>query len=51
VTYTLRQKLRDNFLTSPYLRRYFSEDAAIATYFFYSEAFANAHENITGGAS
>ena len=51
VTYTLRQKLRENFLTSPYLRRYFSEDAAIATYFFFSEAFANAHESITGGAS
>lgn len=49
VSYRLRQKLQENFLTSPYLRRYFSEDAAIAVYFLYSEAFANAGENIRGG--
>lgn len=44
----LRQKLRDNFLTSPYLRRYFAEDAAIAAHVFYSEAFA-AGGDISGG--
>ncbi len=44
----LRQKLRENFLTSPYLRRYFAEDAAIAAHVFYSEAFA-ADLDITGG--
>lgn len=49
VSYRLRLKLQENFLTSPYLRRYFSEDAAIAVYFIYSEAFANAKDNIRGG--
>lgn len=49
VVFRLRQKLQENFLTSPYLRRYFSEDAAIAAYFFYSEAFANGGDNIRGG--
>lgn len=44
----LRQKLRENFLTSPYLRRYFAEDAAIAAHVFYSEAFA-AKLEIVGG--
>jgi hypothetical protein len=29
--FSLRQKLRENFLTSPFLKRYFAEDAAIAT--------------------
>ncbi|HNQ04957.1 MAG TPA: hypothetical protein PKH69_10125 [Thiobacillaceae bacterium] len=48
VNVRLRQKLQDNFLTSPYLRRYFAEDAAIATYFFYSEAFGG-KAHITGG--
>jgi hypothetical protein len=50
LNYRLRQKLQGNFLTSPYLRRYFSEDAAIATYFLYSEAFANGKDNILGGS-
>ncbi len=50
VTYNLRQKIRQNFLTSPYLRRYFSEDAAIAAYFLYTEAFAKCKDNIRGGA-
>ena len=50
VTYRFRQKLNENFLTSPYLRRYFSEDAAIATYFFFAQAFANAGNLITGGS-
>jgi hypothetical protein len=48
-SYRLRLKLKENFLTSPYLRRYFSEDAAIAVYFLYSEAFGNARENIRHG--
>jgi hypothetical protein len=49
VNFDLRQKLDENFLTSPYLRRYFSEDAAIAIYFFYTEVFGNAPNNIRGG--
>jgi hypothetical protein len=49
VMYTLRQKLENNFLTSPYLRRYFAEDASIASYFFYAEAFANDKFQISGG--
>ncbi len=48
VNVRLRQKLEDNFLTSPYLRRYFAEDAAIAAYFFYAEALAG-NTRITGG--
>lgn len=44
----LRQKLRENFLTSPYLRRYFAEDAAIGAYVFFSDAFA-ANLDIAGG--
>jgi len=48
-TYRLRQKLQSNFLTSPYLRRYFSEDAAIASYFFYAEALAKGGSMIRGG--
>jgi uncharacterized membrane protein len=46
VTYRLRQKVQSNFLTSPYLRRYFSEDAAIASYFFFAEAFASTGDGI-----
>ena len=34
---SLRQKLRENFLTSPFLKRYFAEDAAIAVGVLYSE--------------
>ena len=34
---SLRQKLRENFLTSPFLKRYFAEDAAIAIGVLYSE--------------
>jgi hypothetical protein len=49
VTYRLRQRLETNFLTSPYLRRYFSEDAAIACYFFFVEARANRKVEILGG--
>jgi hypothetical protein len=49
-TYRIRQKLQSNFLTSPYLRRYFSEDAAIASYYFFAEAFATAGSKILGGA-
>jgi hypothetical protein len=49
VTYKLRQKLESNFLVSPYLRRYFAEDAAIASYFFYAESFGKAADSITGG--
>lgn len=49
VTYRLRQKLQSNFLTSPYMRRYFSEDAAIASYFFFSEALAEGKDWIVGG--
>jgi hypothetical protein len=45
----LRQKLQDNFLTSPYLRRYFAEDAAIAAYVFFDEAFASGLD-ISGGS-
>ena len=41
VEYRFRQKPQTNFLTSPYQRRYFSEDAAIACYFFFAEAFAS----------
>jgi hypothetical protein len=51
VTYRLRQKLQANFLTSPYLRRYFSEDAAIASYYFFAEAFLTAGSTILGGAA
>jgi len=49
VVYRLRQKLRTNFLTSPYLRRYFSEDAAIATYFFFAEALSDPALAVLGG--
>lgn len=49
VTYRLRQKLQSNFLTSPYLRRYFSEDAAIASYYFFAEAFATTGDTILDG--
>jgi hypothetical protein len=49
MTYILRQKIESNFLVSPYLRRYFAEDAAIASYFLYAEAFAKAAGSITGG--
>jgi hypothetical protein len=49
VTYRLRQKLQSNFLTSPYLRRYFSEDAAIASYYFFAEAFITAGNTILDG--
>jgi hypothetical protein len=48
-TYRLRQKLQSNFLTSPYLRRYFSEDAAIASYYFFAEVFATSGSTILGG--
>lgn len=48
-TYRLRQKLVANFLTSPYLRRYFSEDAAIASYYFFAEAFATSGGSILDG--
>ncbi len=51
VTYRLRQKLQSNFLTSPYLRRYFSEDAAIASYIFYAEALASTGSTILGGST
>lgn len=51
VNYRLRQKLQTNFLTSPYLRRYFSEDAAIATYFFFAEALGSRNVKILGGSS
>jgi len=37
VTYRLRQKLEAQFITSPYTRRYFAEDIAIAAYWLYSE--------------
>jgi hypothetical protein len=37
VTYKLRQKLSTGFITSPYTRRYFAEDIAIASYWLYSE--------------
>lgn len=50
-TYRLRQKVQSNFLTSPYLRRYFSEDAAIASYYFFAEAFAMAGSAILGGSA
>lgn len=33
----LRQKVRENFLTSPFLKRYFAEDAAIAVGVLFSE--------------
>jgi hypothetical protein len=49
VTYRLRQKLQSNFLTSPYLRRYFSEDVAIASYAFFAEAFTTAGSIISDG--
>lgn len=48
-TYHLRQKLQSNFLTSPYLRRYFCEDAAIASYYFFAEAFETAGSTILDG--
>lgn len=34
---SLRQKVRENFLTSPFLKRYFAEDAAIAIGVLFSE--------------
>jgi len=37
VTYRIRQKLGASFITSPYTRRYFAEDIAIASYWRYSE--------------
>lgn len=37
VTYKLKQKLETQFITSPYTRRYFAEDIAIASYWLYSE--------------
>jgi hypothetical protein len=37
VTYRLRQKLSTGFITSPYTRRYFAEDIAIASYWLHSE--------------
>jgi hypothetical protein len=37
VTYRLRQKLDTGFITSPYTRRYFAEDIAIASYWLHSE--------------
>lgn len=49
VSYLFRQKPEVNFLTSPFLRRYFSEDAAIATYFFFQEAISNASLDIVDG--
>lgn len=49
VLYKLRQKLQSNFLTSPYLRRYFAEDAAIACYALYKEAFTNTEYPVLGG--
>ncbi|HEY5091994.1 MAG TPA: hypothetical protein VII60_01925 [Acidimicrobiales bacterium] len=49
VNYKLRQKLESNFLVSPYQRRYFAEDAAIASYFFYAEALAKGKGDILGG--
>lgn len=41
---SLRQKLRENFLTSPFLKRYFAEDAAIATGVLYEEWLRWRHE-------
>ena len=49
VAYRLRQKTQANFLTSPYLRRYFAEDAALGSYYFYTEAFGSDNVEITGG--
>jgi hypothetical protein len=37
VTIALRQKVRENFLTSSFLKRYFAEDAAIAVGVLFSE--------------
>jgi hypothetical protein len=37
VTYRLRQKLTTGFITSPYTRRYFAEDIAIASYWLHAE--------------
>ena len=34
---SFRQKLRENFLSSPFLKRYFTEDAAIAVGVLYKE--------------
>jgi hypothetical protein len=36
-TYRLRQKLPSGFITSPYTRRYFAEDIAIAAYHLFAE--------------
>ena len=49
VTYRLRQRTQSNFLTTPYLRRYFAEDAAIAAYYLYAEALASNTIAVTGG--
>jgi hypothetical protein len=35
--FSLRQKLRENFLASPFLKRYFAEDAVIAAGVLYEE--------------
>jgi hypothetical protein len=50
VSYRFRQKMQTNFLLSPYLRRYFAEDAAIALYFFYKEVLEKSSGSIRGGA-
>ncbi|MEA2370427.1 MAG: hypothetical protein QOH12_821 [Solirubrobacteraceae bacterium] len=49
VVLRLRQRLRENLLTSPYLRRYFAEDAAIATSFFFAEALGSRGVHIRNG--
>jgi hypothetical protein len=41
VDFSFRQKLRENFLASPYLRRYFAEDAAILIGVLFTELLNN----------
>jgi hypothetical protein len=48
VTYRLRQKLPEPFITSPYTRRYFAEDMAIAAYWLHSEIRAADSLTISG---
>jgi hypothetical protein len=50
VAYRLRQRTERDLLTSPFVRRYFAEDVAIAAYFFFAEALPYGNDRILDGA-
>jgi hypothetical protein len=47
--YQIRQRVQSNVMISPYLRRYFAEDAAIFVYWFYRESLGQAGTNLVDG--